>query len=516
MIRLARGLATLAIVGSLLSFSSTAVAADVGTGDITGTVTKEGFGFVEVDLFHSSGIRRSTTFADPADGGYAFTGLPAGTYKLEFRFGSVIQWAHQRLDFQSADTFTVTTGQTTVVDETMLKPGTIEVRATDSVTGQPVNTYCAALFDEVFPGNCGAVDGVLRIEDVGSGSHTVYLRPSDGLHFRQRVDDVAVRLGETTRIDVSLVPSAAITATVVDRATGEPVFDTCVAALPLRLGAIGFDTCQFNVNLTDEAGRVTVGELPAGRYTLLVVPFDDVHGIQWVGQAGGVGSQYAALRVDGVAGQLSTVSPIRLDPPATISGVIRDGATNEPLPGNGCASILPIWQGQSGPPGTETCTDFEGRYSLTRLGPYEWPVQFWHFYDYIYNYAPVWSGDARDRMDAELVRAGVDRPGKANAILRLEDGGLTGTINQANGDAQFDSTAFRLYNDRTGDLVNENTFFGGRYTLQGFAEQQLRVWFAAFPAPGSWYGGTSEAGAAPVRIREGRLTTLNLVAPPPA
>ncbi len=58
--------------------------------------------------------------------------------------------------------------------------------------------------------------------------------------------------------------------------------------------------------------------------------------------------------------------------------------------------------------------------------------------------------------------------------------------------------------------------FGGEYTLQGIAGQWVRIWFAALPAPGVWYGGTSEATATPVRIADGRLTTLNLVAPAPA
>jgi hypothetical protein len=112
------------------------------------------------------------------------------------------------------------------------------------------------------------------------------------------------------------------------------------------------------------------------------------------------------------------------------------------------------------------------------------------------------------------VPAKVGKPGKADATLRREDGGLTGTITQASGEPQTDSTAFRLYNDRTGDLVSERTVQGGSYTVRGFAEQVLHVWFAAFPAPGVWYGGTNEATAAGIRIKGDRLTTLDLVAPP--
>jgi hypothetical protein len=517
--RLTRRLAILVTVLSLLSVSSAATAADTGTGSITGTVTTDGFGFMQVSLRTVGGGLVADTIADPFDGTYAFPTVPAGSYKLRFSFsfriGTITQWAHRKTSFDTADTFEVVAGQATVVDETMFLPGAIEVRATDSVTGEPVDNYCAHMREANLLENCGAVDGVLRIDRLGPDMYPVFLRPTDGLHFRQVIEGVSVSVEQTTRIDVSLVPAAAIRTTVVDRTTGDPVLVTCAAALPLRLGAIGDTTCETFVNFSGEDGRVTIGELASGQYTLLAVPTDDAHGIQWVGRHGGVGSQYAALSVEAIAGQLSTVAPIRLDPPATISGVIRDAATNAPLPVFGCASILPIWQSQFGPLGTETCTDFDGSYALRRLGPYHWPVHFWHRLDVDNDYARVWSGNATDRRTAELVRAKVDRPGIANATLRLEAGGLTGTISQANGDRQLDSTDFRLFNDRTGDLVKERTVFGGEYTLQGLAGQSVRIWFAAFPAPGAWHGGTSEANATPVRIRDGRLTTLNLVAPAP-
>lgn len=56
-----------------------------------------------------------------ADGTYDFSGLLVpGRYKVEFTASGRSQYAHQKLDYDSADIITLTPGQTTVVDDQLL------------------------------------------------------------------------------------------------------------------------------------------------------------------------------------------------------------------------------------------------------------------------------------------------------------------------------------------------------------------------------------------------------------
>lgn len=153
-------------------------------------------------------------------------------------------------------------------------------------------------------------------------------------------------------------------------------------------------TCDFYRNHTDEAGQIFLGELEPGDYTLLVVPERLPYGIQWVGRNGGVGSQYKALRIHGESRRVSTVGPIQLDPPATISGTITDAQTGEPLLYAG-ATVLPS-KGLGDPPLGSSCTQWEseGRYSIDTLGPYDWPVRFSPYRD---QHAAIWSSGVADR-----------------------------------------------------------------------------------------------------------------------
>ncbi|MGN9766828.1 hypothetical protein ACTMS2_16920 [Micromonospora sp. SD12] len=492
-----------------------AYAEEPAPGTITGHVVTERPGSVTVNLFTTDGAAGGQVLSD-AEGSFRFPSVPAGTYKIQYGFLGRFQWSHQKLGYSTADVVTVASGATTTVpEETMLLPGVVEVVATDAVSGAPVDTICGGVQEHFL--QCGATNGHLRLENLASGTYTLHVRSSDGLHARQEVKNVAVTLGRTTRVEVALRPTTAITTTVVDRATGEPVPYTCVAALPLVFGALDDDTCRWDVNYTDDQGRVTLRELEPGEYTLLVLPGDDVHGAQWVGRSGGVGRQHDALRVDGQGGRLSTVSTIKLDPAARITGTIRDAATGEPL-ANGCASILPLRQGSGGAPGIgRFCTDAEGAYTVPNLGPYAWPLQFSHYYDHIEPYAAVWSGDAPNRRAAEAIRAGIDEPGIADISLRRTGPRINIAATSADGQPYHGWLAGEVYNATTGDLVKEYSFYHGPRVIEGLADQPVKLRFVPNPPwTAGWYGGADRSSAKTIRLRNGAARSITIVLADPA
>jgi hypothetical protein len=168
--------------------------------------------------------------------------------------------------------------------------------------------------------------------------------------------------------------------------------------------------------------------------------------------------------------------------------------------------------------GSQACTQSgsEGRYTLTGVGPYDWPILFTHFYDDLYNYVPVWSGGAVDRRSATPVRTRVGAPGVGDGTIGSDGGGiLTGALHETNGDTYNGHHTLELYNNRTGDLVKEYSGYGSKFTVPGVADQVVRIrYYALYPRPATWYGGHDFHSADPVRIHAGQTTTLDLTLPP--
>lgn len=489
-----------------VAFPSAAYAETAGA-TITGHVTKEAPGPVTVNLFTTGGVAAGQAISTD-DGDYEFTGVAPGDYKMQFGFAERFQWAYQKLGFSTAAVVTVADGAHVVVNETMLLPGYVEIHATDAVTGQPVDAYCAGVYED--PYQCGATGGVMRLTNFDRGPQTVYVKSSDGLHARQAIENVTITLGQVTRLDVKLKPTVAIDATVVDRATGEPISYACVAALTLTFGGYTDQMCQYGVNYTDEAGHVRLGELPAAQYTLLVVPEDDVHGMQWVGGDGGTGSQYQAYVLNTVAGTATTAPRVLLDPKASITGTVRDAVTGTPIAW-GCAQVLPSRTPSS--PG-KNC-QYDGTYRLTNLGPYAWPLLFSPFYNSTDPYVTKWSGDATDRKAATLVPARADEPTVFDATLSRADAPLRLDFTTADGQAYYGWFSVEVYNARTGDFILRSDASQGS-TVYGVGAQTVRLqYYVDRPGLPGWYGGTDFASADNVKLRTDRTVTVKIVLPDP-
>ncbi len=497
----------LAVLTAVSGAPAVASAREPTTGSITGTITRDGGGSVTVNLFTTAGAAAGQVSSDDA-GRYAFPSVTPGAYKLQFGHDERFQWAYRQSGFTRAAVIQVTAGSTAVVDDTMLQPGVVEIVATDAETGEPVTSLCAGIWEHLQT-DCGGTDGVLRLTDLDDGTHRLYLRSPDGLHARTRLDDVVVAFGRVTRVEAKLRPTTAIRTTVVDRTTGEPVPDVCVAALPLVFGGVDGTTCDWSRNHTDENGEILLGELEPGEYTLLAVPERLPYGLQWVGRNGGVGSQYKALRIQAQARQASAVGPIRLDPPATISGTITDAETGDPLL-YACASVLPP-RGLGDPALGASCTQWEGEghFAIENLGPYDWPVRFSPYRD---DHAVIWSGGATDRKAATLVRAGATEPTVLHGRLREVGEGMRLHVVEPDGQPYLRWLQAEAYNARTGDYVGE--FDSSYRTLTGVAEQPVRIRYWVDDFADGWHGGTNFATATNARVRPDAPATVKVTLRP--
>ncbi|MFE0526943.1 carboxypeptidase regulatory-like domain-containing protein [Micromonospora parva] len=188
-----------------------------------------------------------------------------------------------------------------------------------------------------------------------------------------------------------------------DAATGAPVPRACAALVPVDAAALaavtlGEDQLGRYGGCSDEQGVLVTGDVAPGRYRLLVRPYDTTtHGWQWVGRHGGTGERERARVVQVRAGAVTAVPDVRLDPPGTVVGVVTDAATGAPVP-RARVMVVPYVPDPKyddhGP-----MTDDDGRYTITGLGPYHWPVQF-----AAAGLATVWSGGVGGRQQARPVR----------------------------------------------------------------------------------------------------------------
>ncbi|WP_433120912.1 carboxypeptidase regulatory-like domain-containing protein [Micromonospora sp. CA-246542] len=207
-----------------------------------------------------------------------------------------------------------------------------------------------------------------------------------------------------------------VRAVVRDAATGVPVPRACAALVPVDAAALaavtlGEDQLGRYGGCADEQGSLVTGDVAPGDYRLLVRPYDTTrHGWQWVGRHGGTGERERAYVIRVRAGAVTSAPDIRLDPPGTVVGVVTDAATGAPVP-RALVMVVPYVPdpkyGDHGP-----TTDENGRYTITGLGPYEWPVQF-----AAGGYASVWSGGVGSRAQARGVRVRAARTATLDQAL---------------------------------------------------------------------------------------------------
>lgn len=369
----------------------------LATGTITGTLrtaSGEPVPDAAVYLYSDDDEFIAFTTTDEA-GAYSVQALP-GTYRLSFetRFGT--QHAHGKSDPRTADPISVIGGETVVVDETLAPTGTITITARDSKTREPILEFCAqpASLADVCTDN-----GTVLLELL-PGEYGVRAYARDPNYVS--TDEVHVAVVSDTNVSLAfeIQRGATVTTIVRDAATGTPVEGACAELQPpvrqLINGPYGGFGCS------DSDGVLTMTAVYPGTYNVWVRYFGDEYGNQWVGWHGGTGVQARARLIIARSGATVRLPDILLDPPGSISGVVTDAVTGEPVADTYVSTSS--WSGGAGPGDGVVVTDSDGRYTLDGLGPYEWTLQFRNDV----GYASHFSGGTANRIlaDTVLVRSG--------------------------------------------------------------------------------------------------------------
>ncbi|GAA1807450.1 hypothetical protein GCM10009682_31630 [Luedemannella flava] len=341
-----------------------------------------------------------------------------GTYTARFEWNGQVQWYHRATTAGDARQFVVGTGDPVFLEETFLGAASILVSATDARTGAKVDSFCAILNGTSNGQRCTNT-GVAEFE-VGAGVYSVTV--DDGVHVIGTIDNIRVAAGDRVTRSVALTAGGSIEFTAVDAGTGAPIANACLASkLVDRAPEPGPSYGGFAC--TDDEGRYTFERITPDRYQFFAPVYDDVHGAQWVGPRGGVGSQDEA-KVFTVREGVVTKVTVRFDKRGSISGKVTDRATGQPIFG-AYANIAGMQAG-----GIVGSTDTDGAYTLDGLGPYAWKLSFWHP-----DYAGQWSGAVAERSAATTVKVRVGATTTYN--LPMRKGTLvTGVVTSAPGTQQ--------------------------------------------------------------------------------
>ncbi|HYN92528.1 MAG TPA: carboxypeptidase regulatory-like domain-containing protein [Pilimelia sp.] len=441
------------------------------------------------------------------DGYYRVSDVPPGSYLISFtdeRTGRR-QYAYGKETAAAADRISVpNTGGTVTVDDTLLAGAELRVTPQDASSGTPIRNFCTILTGAARAYRC--TDGTeLVFTDVPPGQYraTVFPQDEDTLHLQSSIAATAV-LDQSVAVPVPVTLGGAIEAVVTDARTGASIADACAVA---RQPADGMIADGDDRRCSDAQGRLRTKALAPGTYNLFVfAPAGSGLGHQWVGSKGGTGSQPSARRISVRAGTVAGAPPVRLDPAGTITGTATLASTGQPVTGG---SVSHTSWGLSGPSG-EQLIEETGRYTITGLGPYEWPLYF------VAHGAPSqWSGGTGNRFLARKVK--VVAGGATTYSPALRPGAvLRGTVTLRGG--AVDDGRLVAYNAVTGDPLGfADSGPDGSYRMSLVGAQTIKIRYLVSDQDrqlDGWYdGATDKAHAKRVAIPAAGAKTLDLKIP---
>lgn len=426
-----------------------------------------------------------------SDGNYSMP-VFAGPYNVNF-FGSDNkgQYAFGSLTQDTAAVITVTPDATETVNDAQIATGTVTVTATDATTRTPIANFCATADGER---TCSKGTGVAVVTNVRAGVEEVNATTSVKYLDTNTSANATVTAGQNTNVNIEFQPAAVIRTTIVDAETGAPVANACV--LPFVPGfTVWPDTTGYCSN---DNGVVKVAPITSGSYSLFVrAPDGSVYGDQWVGTSGGTGMEQDARVIDAMAGQTVRIPPIKLDHAGTITGRVTSNVDGTPL-ANATVGPNPYTPGV-GATGNDVFTDSSGQYTLTTLGPYQWPI-----FSMAAGFADQWTGGTGNRYKAKTVQV-LAGASVTNDIAMSTGATLHGDAIKSDGTPIAEGGYVIAYNSKTGDVMGF-AFANADGTFSIHIEPGQSVRIAYLFEEGTtqydgYYGGTSASTAQLVDIK---------------
>jgi hypothetical protein len=316
-----------------------------------------------------------------ADGSYKFTGLSAGSYRLQFdgqSGGALDQWHSNATSYQTATPVTVAAGQTlTGLNATLVKGATISGKVTIPAGVNRSNVYVAAipadsLWQMADQRVIVALDGSYKITGLKAGSYKIQFDGRSGGALEQwhknapsfaTATAVTVTAGQDlTAISATLVKGATISGKVTAPA-GVVLSNVYVTA-----SAAGSQWQTGGQSSVAPDGSYKITGLPAGSFKIQFSAMNSGALTQWHSNAA---SFDAATALSVTAGQDLTGINATMVKGATISGKVTFPAGSVPY-----VYAKAVSTGSQYQSGQSFLVGPDGSYKITGLTAGSYKVQF--------------------------------------------------------------------------------------------------------------------------------------------
>ncbi|MFF2481384.1 carboxypeptidase regulatory-like domain-containing protein [Paenibacillus sp. NPDC058071] len=430
----------------------------IAIGGIAGTVLSQASGLplpgvtVKALLTGTTSVISQTT-TDTA-GVYSFTGLPVGSYNVQFSLD-----LHQTLTSQTTVTAnTITTLNATLIPLPSAVQGVISASSGGGAIPGAAVIVTNLLGAVVAKTNTNAA-GQYTITGITPGNYRISFS-ADG--FQQFDQGIKLSAAQTLDLNISLLSNPGAVTGIVTSTSGTPIAGALVEVLNSRSNLLISTT-------TDASGSYLLNNLPPDQNDRLRV------------SEPGFNTSIISLAV--TAGQTKTVN-ISLSPiTGQVSGIVTDGTTGAAIPN---ASIRIA--NAEGLTLQTAMTDSAGAYTITSLSPGSYSVFFGA------------SGYALKTIGATVLSG---QTITLNATLEQLAGAITGTVKDVNGNP-LSAVNIRVFLNNV-VVASVNTDTDGTYEINQLASGKYLL---------STRKGGYSGSALNVTVIPGQTTIADFVLPP--
>ena len=432
------------------------------TGTITDATTHDPVAGICVGAANGGGS--SGTGCSNASGVYTISGLSTGSYDVSFSDSTGVGYLTQ--DYATA-VHVAEPSTTSGINAAMVLGGGITGTITDATTHDPIANICA--YSSVEGGTtadaCSNASGVYSITGLATGSYSVAFYDSTDTGYLTQDYAAAVSVTQPSTIsgiNAAMVLGGAITGTITDATTHDPIAGLCAYVLSTGGGQVG-QACS------NSFGTYKVTGLTTGSYEVsFPAPYGSVYLSQYYDD------QSTEATADTVAvTQSATASGINaaMNTGGEITGTVTDATTHTLIAGICVYAYSSDFD-------EDSCTNATGTYTLVGLPSGSYEVEFAD--ESGAGYLTQYYNDQASSATANAVA--VTQPSTTSGInaAMVMGGKITGTVTDATTHDPVAGTCVQAF------TTSDDSHFGegcsnssGVYTIVGLATDSYDVYFAA-------------------------------------
>jgi hypothetical protein len=458
----------------------------LATGAVTGHLTSNGAPVAFATVLVENDFSQVQARTGP-DGSYRAAVYP-GSYRIQYQLSSgLIQWAHQQTSRGAADSFSVTSGTDTVVDEQLLPTGTLTGRLLGPDGSPRIFTQVSIVGGSQNLSTSTDPNGNWQIQ-VFPGTYKVAFvtqfgfQWATGKHTLATADSFVVAAGQTVRADDTVAATGTLTVTARDTITGQPLASFCAFA----------DSVVSGGGCTDN-GSVVITALP-GTYGLFLSVNDQGYVFDRIQATIDHSGQNVAVDVPAI-------------PAASMTATVKDAKTGAPLR-NICLQPVATTAPASLAEGFGFCSDTTGQVHIIGLSPGQYNV-FAFANDGVHGHQWIGPhGGVGAMKKATVLTVAAGQTAAIGTVKMDKRGTLTGIIRDKASGAPLPGAiaSFTTQPDGLGSSVGRAVAdANGRYTFTDLGPYEWPILFQATGFASEWSGHTgNRLQANPITVKAGK------------